>query len=115
MQRNDGVMMDRRYLPEEFGFSTAAYIPPERPRPIWKTLIYCALLSLIPAVGPAIRAIYVDRRHAPRSFSFSAALVSAFIQLVALTVLAALVFILVVMVFGISISFEPSVQNTWRS
>jgi uncharacterized membrane protein YoaK (UPF0700 family) len=108
-------MMDRRYVPEEFGFSTAAYIPPERPRPIWKTLLFCALLSLIPAVGPAISAIYVDRRHAPRSFTFSTALVSALIQLVALIVLAAIVFVVVVMVLGISVSLEPSVQNNWRT
>ena len=107
--------MDRRYLPEEFGFSTPAFVPPERPRPFWKTLLFCALLSLIPAVGPAISAIYVDRRNAPRSFTFSSALISALIQLVALIVLAALVFVLVVMVLGISVSLEPSVQNTWRS
>lgn len=107
--------MDRRYLPEEFGFSTAAYIPPERPRPIWKTLLICALLSLIPVLGPAISAIYVDRRNAPRSFTFASALVSAAIQLVALIVLAVIIFVLVVMVLGISVSLEPSVQNNWRS
>ncbi len=107
--------MDRRYVPEEFGFSTAAYIPPERPRPIWKTLLFCALLSLIPAVGPAISAIYVDRRNVPRSFTFSTALASALIQLVALIILAAIVFVVVVMVLGISVSLEPSVQNNWRT
>lgn len=107
--------MDRRYLPDEFGFSTAAFIPPERPRSIWKTLLCCALLSLIPAVGPAISAIYVDRRNAPRSFTFSSALVSAVIQLVALIILAAIVFVLVVMVLGVSVSLEPTVKSAWRS
>jgi hypothetical protein len=108
-------MMDRRYLPEEFGFSTAAYIPPERTRPLWRTLLFCALLSLIPIIGPAMSAIYVDRRHAPRSFNFSAALVSAAIQLVALVILAAIVLFVVVVVLGMSVSLEPSVENTWRS
>ena len=107
--------MDRRYLPEEFGFSTAAYIPPERARPLWRTLLFCALLSLVPVVGPAISAIYVDRRHAPRSFDFSSALMSAAIQLVALVILTAIILFIVVVVLGISVSFQPSVENTWRS
>jgi hypothetical protein len=60
-------------------------------------------------------AIFVDRRGAPRSFNFSAALVSAAIQLVALVILAAIVLFVAVVVLGISVSLEPSIQNTWRS
>lgn len=107
--------MDRRYLPEEFGFSTAAYIPPERPRPLWKTLLFCTLLSLVPVVGPAMSAIYVDRRNAPRSFDFSSAFVSAVIQLAALIILAGIVLFVVVVVLGISVSLEPTIENPWRS
>lgn len=107
--------MDRTYLPEEFGFSTAAYVPPDRPRPLWRTLIFGALMTLIPLVGPAISAIYVDRRRAPRSFVFSSALVSAAIQFMAVVVLAAIVLFVVVVVMGITISLEPSIENTWRS
>jgi len=70
---------------------------------------------LVPVVGPAISAIYVDRRHAPRSFTFSSALASAAIQLVALVILTAIILFIVVVVLGISVSLQPSVETTWRS
>ena len=32
--------MDRLRAPTEFGFTTGPYVPPERPRPLWPTLLF---------------------------------------------------------------------------
>src|SRR5688572_13467257 len=61
--RVSGGMMDRMRAPTEFGFTTGPYIPPERTRPLWRSLFFGALLALIPIVGPGISAVYVDRRE----------------------------------------------------
>jgi hypothetical protein len=95
--------MSRMRAPTEFGFATAAYIPPEQPRPAWRTLVVAALLALIPVVGPGISAVYVDRRNAPGSFSFAEALRTALIQIVAVLLLAVLLWVVFVAIFGFSI------------
>ncbi len=99
--------MDRVREPVEFGFPTAPYIPFEHPRPLWKTLLFGALLSLIPVVGPAISAVYVDRRRIPGTYSASAAFRTALVQFLAVAMLAAIVLFVVVVVLGVSIQFNP--------
>jgi len=99
--------MNRPRAPIEFGFPTAPYIPPEHQRPIWKTLLFGALLSIIPIVGPSIGAVYVDRRDAPGTYEVSAALKTALLQVVAIAVLAVLLWLVLGLVFGISIQLNP--------
>jgi len=99
--------MNRTRAPIEFGFPTAPYIPPEHQRPIWKTLLFGALLSIIPIVGPSIGAVYVDRRDAPGTYEVSAALKTALLQVVAIAVLAVLLWLVLGLVFGISIQLNP--------
>ncbi len=60
--------MDRLRTPTEFGFTTSPYLPPERARPAWKTLVFGALLALIPFVGPGMSAVYIDRRTIPETY-----------------------------------------------
>ena len=98
--------MDRLRAPTEFGFTTPPYIPPERPRPAWRTLLFGALLALIPIVGPGVSAVYVDRRRIPSTYEFSDALKTALIQAVALVVLALLVGSLLVTMFGLSVRID---------
>src|SRR3954451_4421806 len=104
-------MMYRRQAPTEFGFSTSSYLPPERPRPVWRTLVFGALLTLIPLVGPAVSAIYIDRRPIPSSFDFAAALKTALIQ-----ILSALVIVLIIAVAltatGITVQFAPLITRS---
>ncbi|MBA3449677.1 MAG: hypothetical protein H0T18_00525 [Chloroflexia bacterium] len=69
--------MDRLRAPTEFGFTTPSYVPPERARPVWKTLVFGAMLSLIPFVGASLGAVYIDRRHIPGTYDFSGALKTA--------------------------------------
>jgi len=99
--------MNRTRAPIEFGFPTAPYIPPEHQRPIWKTLLFGALLSIMPIVGPSIGAVYVDRRDAPGTYEVSAALKTALLQVVAIAVLAVLLWLVLGLVFGISIQLNP--------
>jgi hypothetical protein len=105
--------MDRRRTPTEFGFTTAPYLPPERPRPTWRTLLFAALLALIPIVGPGVSAVYVDRRRIPSTFEFEDALRTAIIQVVAVALLAILLWGIFGFIFGISIQVNP--QFTGRS
>lgn len=99
--------MDRMRAPTEFGFTTAPYIPPERPRPTWRTLLFAALLALIPIVGPGISAVYVDRRRIPSTFEFPDAVKTAIIQVLAVAMLAILLWIVISFVFGISFQIDP--------
>ncbi|MCA9879341.1 MAG: hypothetical protein KC442_16230 [Thermomicrobiales bacterium] len=95
--------------PTEFGFTTGPYVPPARPRPFWRTLLFSALLTLIPVVGPGMSAVYVDRREDPESYDTTRALVTAVIQLVAVAIVAAILWVVLVVVLGLSIQFTPQV------
>jgi hypothetical protein len=97
--------MDRLRAPTEFGFTTPPYIPPERPRPLWRTLLFGALLALIPIVGPGVSAVYVDRRRNPGAYEFPEALTSAILQVVAVTILALILWIVLVVLLGFKIQF----------
>lgn len=98
--------MSRRPIPSEFGFTTGLYVPPARPRSAWRTLLFSALLVLIPAVGPGISTIYVDRRADPESFDFMRALTTAVIQLVAFVAVAAIFWFIFVVVLGVRVQFS---------
>lgn len=97
--------MNRMRAPTEFGFTTPPYVPPERPRPIWRTLLFGALLALIPIVGPGVSAVYVDRRDMPGTYEFPEALKSAAVQVVAVAILTAIVWIVLVALLGLKIQF----------
>ena len=99
--------MNRTREPLEFGFPTAPYIPPEHRRPLWRTLLFGALLSAIPLVGPSMGAVYVDRRDAPGTYAFPAALKTALIQVAAIALLVLLMWLVLGFVFGISIQVNP--------
>ncbi|MFT4038472.1 MAG: hypothetical protein QM692_09855 [Thermomicrobiales bacterium] len=103
--------MRRHPQPTEFGFATGPYVPKARPRPFWRTLLFAALLALIPGVGPGMSAVYVDRRDDPESFDAVRALVTAVIQLVAVVLVAALIWLVLVVVLGISVQFVPQVTG----
>jgi hypothetical protein len=103
--------MDRSRMPTEFGFTTPSYLPPERTRPAWKTLVYGALLALIPFVGPGVSAVYIDRREIPGTYEFFDALKTAIIQIVAIALLAVLFWIVFGIVLGISIEVNPRLSG----
>ena len=103
--------MDRSRMPTEFGFTTPSYLPPERTRPAWKTLVYGALLALIPFVGPGVSAVYIDRRGIPGTYEFFDALKTAIIQIVAIALLAVLFWIVFGIVLGISIEVNPRLSG----
>lgn len=97
--------------PTEFGFTTGPYVPPARPRPLWRTLLFSALLALIPVVGPGISAVYVDRRGDPESYDAVQALITAVIQLVAIAILAVIAWVVLFVVLGLSIQFTPQITG----
>lgn len=99
--------MDRSRMPTEFGFTTPSYLPPERARPAWKTLVFGALLALIPFVGAGISAVYIDRRQAPGAYDFLESLKTAVIQIVAMALLALLAWLVFGVAFGIGIELNP--------
>lgn len=99
--------MDRMRAPTEFGFPTSPFIPPEHPRPVWKTLLFGALLSLIPIVGPAMSAVYVDRRSIPGTYDVTEALKTAILQAIAVLLLAIVVWLILVVILGFSVQFNP--------
>lgn len=103
--------MRRMRAPTEFGFATAPYIPPEHPRPAWRTLVIGALLALIPVVGPGVSAVYVDRRDEPDTYAFPDALKTALIQLVAVALLALFAWAILGLLLGVSIQISPSVSR----
>jgi hypothetical protein len=90
----------------EFGFTTGLYLPPAKPRSAWRTLLFAALLALIPAVGPGISTVYVDRRDDPERFNFIEALTTAVIQLVAVAVVAIILWLIVVLMLGVRIQLS---------
>lgn len=98
--------MSRRPMPSEFGFTTGLYVPPAKPRSAWRTLLFAALLVLIPVVGPGLSTVYVDRRDDPESFSVAQALTTAVIQLVAFAVVAIALWLIVVVVLGVRIQLS---------
>lgn len=98
--------MSRRPMPSEFGFTTGLYVPPARPRSPWRTLLFSVLLTLIPAVGPGISTVYVDRRDDPERFDFRQALTTAVIQLVAVAVVALILWLIVVVVLGVQVQLS---------
>lgn len=61
---------------------------------------------LIPAVGPGISTVYVDRRDNPERFDFMEALTTAVIQLVAFVIVAAIVWLIVAVVLGVSVQLS---------
>jgi hypothetical protein len=99
--------MDRLRTPTEFGFPTGPYLPPEHPRPAWRTFLFGALLALIPFVGPGISAVYIDRRQIPSTYDFVEALKTALLQIVAVVVLAVIVWAVFGLLLGISIEVNP--------
>ena len=99
--------MDRLREPTEFGFTTSPYLPPDRPRPLGKTLLYGALLTLIPLIGPGVSAVYVDRRRVPSTYDFGAAVKTALIQVAAVALLALLVWVGFELMLGVSIELNP--------
>ena len=102
--------MNRLRTPTEFGFQSGPYFPPEEPRPLWRTFLVGTLLALIPIVGPAVSAIYIDRRQIPDTFDFGEALKTAFIQILAL-----LVIVLIVAVILVALGlFVPDVNRARR-
>jgi hypothetical protein len=106
--------MERWREPTEFGFTTSPYLPPERPRPAWKTLVYGALLTLIPVVGPGISAVYIDRRRFPSNYDVGEALRTALLQLAAILLLVLVVWLVVGLVLGVSIQIDPDVVRIAR-
>lgn len=103
--------MDRSRMPTEFGFTTPSYLPPERARPTWKTLVFGALLALIPFVGAGVSAVYIDRRQAPGTYDFGEALKTAVIQVVAMALLVLLLWLVIGIVLGIGIELNPRVSG----
>jgi uncharacterized BrkB/YihY/UPF0761 family membrane protein len=103
--------MDRSRLPTEFGFTTPSYLPPERARPAWKTVVFGALLALIPFVGAGVSAVYIDRRQSPGTYDFVDALKTALIQLVAVALLAVLIWIVFAIMLGVSIELNPRLSG----
>ena len=101
--------MDRLRAPTEFGFTTGPYLPPERPRPVWKTLIFGALLALIPFVGAGMSAVYIDRRTVPGTYDTAEALRTALIQIVAIALVIVLCWIVFVLILGLSIQLNPRI------
>jgi hypothetical protein len=103
--------MDRLQTPTEFGFTTGPYLPPERPRPAWKTLVFGALLALIPFVGAGMSAVYIDRRTIPETYDPAQALKTALIQIVAIALLVVLSWIVFGLMLGLSIQLDPRVSR----
>ena len=103
--------MDRLRAPTEFGFTTAPYIPPERRRPTWKTLVFGAFLSLIPFVGAGVGAVYIDRRRIPSTYEFGAALRTALIQVLAVALLVLLCWVVFGLILGIGLELNPSLTR----
>src|SRR5687767_8269443 len=103
--------MDRLRAPTEFGFTTSSYLPPERPRPAWKTVVFGALLALIPFVGAGMSAVYIDRRTIPETYDTAQALKTALIQIVAIALLVVLGWIVFGLVLGLSIQLNPQVSR----
>ena len=103
--------MDRLRTPAEFGFTTGPYLPPERPRPAWKTVVFGALLALIPLVGAGMSAVYIDRRTIPETYDTAQALKTALIQIVAIALLVVLGWIVFGLVLGLSIQVNPHVSR----
>ena len=101
--------MDRLRAPTEFGFTTSPYLAPERPRPVWKTLLFGALLALIPFVGAGMSAVYIDRRTSPGTYDTAEALRTALIQIVAIALLIVLCWIVFGLILGLSIQLNPRV------
>jgi hypothetical protein len=103
--------VDRLRAPTEFGFTTGPYLPPERPRPAWKTLLFGALLALIPIVGAGMSAVYIDRRTVPGSYDTAEALRTALIQIAAIALLIVLCWIVFGLMLGLSIQLNPQVSR----
>jgi uncharacterized membrane-anchored protein len=103
--------MDRLRAPTEFGFTTSPYLPPERPRPAWKTLLFGALLALIPFVGAGMSAVYIDRRMIPGSYDTAQALRTALIQIVAVALLVVLCWLVFDLILGLSIQLNPQITR----
>jgi uncharacterized membrane protein len=103
--------MDRLRAPTEFGFTTSPYLAPERPRPAWKTLLFGALLALIPFVGAGMSAVYIDRRTIPGTYDAAEALRTALIQIVAIALLIVLCWIIFGLILGLSIQINPRVTR----
>lgn len=98
--------MSRRPKPSEFGFTSGLYVPPAKRRSPWRTVLFSTLLMLVPAVGPGLSTVYVDRRDDPESFNLMQALTTALIQLVAVVVAACLVWLIVVVLLGVRVQIS---------
>ncbi len=103
--------MDRLRATTEFGFTTGPYLPPERPRPAWKTLLFGALLALVPFVGAGMSAVYIDRRAIPGTYDTAEALKSALIQIVAIALLIVLCWIVFGLILGFGLQLNPRVSR----
>jgi hypothetical protein len=103
--------MHRLREPTEFGFTTPPYVAPERTRPAWKTMLFGALLSLIPLVGPAVSAVYIDRRQIPGTYDFLDALKTALIQILAVVLLAVVLWIVFGLLLGVQVELAPRISG----
>jgi hypothetical protein len=56
------------------------YAPQNRSRPWLQTVVFAALIALIPFVGAGASAVSVERRHDPESFRLGAACGAAFLS-----------------------------------
>jgi hypothetical protein len=74
-------------------------------------LLYGALLALIPFVGAGISAVYIDRRSIPGTYDFAAAAKTALIQIVAVLLLALILWAIFGLILGVSIQFNPQVSR----
>ena len=104
--------MDRMRAPIEFGFTTPPYVPPERRRPVWRTLLFGALLALIPIVGPGLSVVYVDRRRIPSTFEVEDALKTVAIQLLAVVALSLLLWLAFGLLLGVRVDIDVALSRT---
>jgi hypothetical protein len=74
-------------------------------------LLYGALLALIPFVGAGISAVYIDRRSIPGTYDFGAAAKTALIQIVAVVLLALILWAIFGLILGVSIQLNPQVSR----
>jgi len=73
--------------------------------------MFGTLLALIPFVGAAMSAVYIDRRTMPETYDTAQALKTALIQILGVALLVVLCWIVFGLVLGISIQLNPRVMR----
>ena len=79
----------------------------DQPRPAWKTLLFGALLALIPLVGAGISAVSNGRRTISGTYAIGAALKTALIQTAAILLLVLISWFVCGLLLGVSITRNP--------